>query len=130
MVSSEMPRRSRSLRRRGPKVSLSDIADTVVEQILRRARTRDCQQDYPIGATIAIRLVIAITERAAAVGYDGLVRWCLSFHATYGCRHSGACCSAAWDIPFDSGEVARVEALPFQMASRLVRPPAADRPTV
>ena len=38
--------------------------------------------------------------------------------------------SAAWDIPFDSGEVARVEALPFQMASRLVRPPAADCPTV
>jgi Fe-S-cluster containining protein len=24
--------------------------------------------------------------------------YCLSFHAGYACRHSGACCTAAWDI--------------------------------
>ena len=31
---------------------------------------------------------------------------CLSFHATYRCRHSGACCRAGWTIPFEDGTVA------------------------
>jgi Fe-S-cluster containining protein len=29
---------------------------------------------------------------------------CLSFHAAYRCRQSGACCRAGWAIPFDSDE--------------------------
>lgn len=29
---------------------------------------------------------------------------CLSFHAAYQCRRSGACCSAGWTIPFDAAE--------------------------
>lgn len=36
---------------------------------------------------------------------------CLSFHAPYGCRRSGACCSAGWKIPFDVGERAVVQGL-------------------
>ncbi len=28
--------------------------------------------------------------------------FCLSLHADYLCRHSGACCTAGWDIPVDS----------------------------
>jgi hypothetical protein len=31
---------------------------------------------------------------------------CLSFHAPYRCRHSGACCRAGWTIPFEDGTVA------------------------
>ena len=27
--------------------------------------------------------------------------WCLSFHAGYRCRHSGACCTAGWPIPIE-----------------------------
>ena len=30
---------------------------------------------------------------------------CLSFHAAYQCRQSGACCSAGWTIPFDREEL-------------------------
>jgi Fe-S-cluster containining protein len=30
---------------------------------------------------------------------------CLSFHAAYACRQSGACCSAGWTIPFDRQEL-------------------------
>lgn len=31
---------------------------------------------------------------------------CLSVHATYRCRHTGACCRAGWTIPFEDGTVA------------------------
>ena len=37
---------------------------------------------------------------------------CLSFHAPYGCRRSGACCSAGWTIPFNAREQAVVGGLP------------------
>ena len=37
---------------------------------------------------------------------------CLSFHAPYRCRRSGACCSAGWNIPFDAAELQVVTALP------------------
>jgi Fe-S-cluster containining protein len=36
---------------------------------------------------------------------------CLSFHAAYRCRHSGACCRAGWTIPFDHAERESVHAL-------------------
>lgn len=36
---------------------------------------------------------------------------CLSFHAAYQCRRSGACCSAGWTIPFDAAELRVVTAL-------------------
>lgn len=36
---------------------------------------------------------------------------CLSFHAAYRCRQSGACCQAGWAIPFDDDEVESVRAL-------------------
>ena len=49
------------------------------------------------------------------------MRWCLSFHASYGCRHSGACCNAGWEIPFDQEEAARVEALPLPIVGSLSR---------
>ena len=29
---------------------------------------------------------------------------CLSFHAGYQCRHSGVCCRAGWDLPFEPQE--------------------------
>jgi Fe-S-cluster containining protein len=32
--------------------------------------------------------------------------FCLSIHAKYRCRHSGACCTAGWPIPIDAGRVA------------------------
>jgi hypothetical protein len=35
----------------------------------------------------------------AAVFWDVLVVRCLSIHADYACRHSGACCRAGWRIP-------------------------------
>ena len=36
---------------------------------------------------------------------------CLSFHAAYRCRHSGACCRAGWSIPFDHDERETIHAL-------------------
>jgi Fe-S-cluster containining protein len=36
---------------------------------------------------------------------------CLSFHASYRCRSSGACCSAGWTIPFAGEELAEVRQL-------------------
>ncbi len=33
----------------------------------------------------------------------------LSFHAPYACRHSGACCSAGWDIPIEHVRVRAIE---------------------
>ena len=44
---------------------------------------------------------------------------CLSFHAAYQCRRSGACCSAGWNIPFDTAELRVVESL--SLASGSVR---------
>lgn len=32
--------------------------------------------------------------------------WCLDFHASYRCRHAGACCRAGWPIPFEDGTIA------------------------
>jgi hypothetical protein len=31
---------------------------------------------------------------------------CLTIHAGYGCRHSGACCTAGWPIPIEAGALA------------------------
>jgi Fe-S-cluster containining protein len=36
---------------------------------------------------------------------------CLSFHANYKCRHSGACCRTSWNLPFTPEERGRVERL-------------------
>src|SRR5512132_4369770 len=35
---------------------------------------------------------------------------CLSVHATYGCRHTGACCTSNWPIPVERDRFARIEA--------------------
>lgn len=42
---------------------------------------------------------------------------CLSFHAAYRCRHSGACCRAGWTIPFDHGERETVQTLRLSAGS-------------
>jgi len=34
------------------------------------------------------------------------VAWCLNIHASYRCRHAGACCRASWVIPFEDGTIA------------------------
>jgi Fe-S-cluster containining protein len=39
------------------------------------------------------------------------VNTCLSFHAGYRCRQSGACCHAGWAIPFDEREAEHVRTL-------------------
>lgn len=36
---------------------------------------------------------------------------CLSFHAGYRCRHSGVCCRAGWDLPFEPEERETAERL-------------------
>src|SRR5262245_38098663 len=36
--------------------------------------------------------------------------WCLNIHAPYRCQHAGACCRAAWMIPFEDGTVAARDA--------------------
>jgi len=46
---------------------------------------------------------------------------CLSFHAAYRCRRSGACCSAGWNIPFDAEERRTVANL--QLTGRIVENP-------
>jgi hypothetical protein len=33
----------------------------------------------------------------------------LSFHASYACRHSGACCASGWEIPLEKARVSAVE---------------------
>jgi Fe-S-cluster containining protein len=35
-------------------------------------------------------------------------RFCLNLHAAYGCRHSGACCTAGWTIPIERPAFERV----------------------
>src|SRR5438552_5871765 len=47
----------------------------------------------------------------------------LAFHASYACRHSGACCTAGWRIPVDD---ASARALDEGRRSRRL-PPAAAR---
>ena len=42
---------------------------------------------------------------------DITVVTCLSFHAAYRCRQSGACCRSGWPIPFDADEGHAVHAL-------------------
>jgi Fe-S-cluster containining protein len=37
-------------------------------------------------------------------------RFCLSLHAGYACRHSGACCTAGWTIPIERPAFDRVRA--------------------
>ena len=39
---------------------------------------------------------------------------CLSIHAAYHCRHSGACCRAGWAIPFSADEFVNVSRLPLE----------------
>jgi hypothetical protein len=36
--------------------------------------------------------------------------WCLSFHAAWRCRHSGACCRAGWAIPVEADRFERIRA--------------------
>jgi Fe-S-cluster containining protein len=38
---------------------------------------------------------------------------CLSVHADYRCRHSGACCRAGWTIPFSADEFVTASLLPL-----------------
>jgi len=35
--------------------------------------------------------------------------YCLSIHADYACRHSGACCSTSWDVPVEPASLAAIE---------------------
>jgi Fe-S-cluster containining protein len=42
---------------------------------------------------------------------------CLSFHASYRCRSTGACCSAGWTIPFSGGELSDARRLPLTRAA-------------
>src|SRR5262245_50829867 len=42
----------------------------------------------------------------------------LSFHATYACRHSGACCTADWPIPIEADRLVRLQSA---LASGLLR---------
>jgi hypothetical protein len=35
--------------------------------------------------------------------------YCLSFHASYRCGHSGACCTAGWPIPVEASRLAGLE---------------------
>jgi Fe-S-cluster containining protein len=51
---------------------------------------------------------------------------CLSFHAAYRCRHSGACCRAGWSIPFDHDERETIHALGLTGGS-LTRDGVAER---
>jgi hypothetical protein len=62
-----------------------------------------------------------VQERVSYNGFAVSLRtfW-LSFHASYACRHSGACCSSGWDIDIDTARVAVVaEAI---AAGRIVAP--------
>jgi Fe-S-cluster containining protein len=38
----------------------------------------------------------------------GASTFCLSLHASYGCRHAGACCTAGWTIPIEAPAFDRV----------------------
>jgi Fe-S-cluster containining protein len=47
---------------------------------------------------------------------------CLSFHAGYRCRQSGACCRAGWAIPFDEREAEQVRTLQITGGSLSTEP--------
>jgi Fe-S-cluster containining protein len=47
---------------------------------------------------------------------------CLSFHAGYRCRQSGACCRAGWAIPFDEREAKQVRTLQITGGSLSTEP--------
>ena len=55
----------------------------------------------------------------ASILADVLPAFCLSLHASYGCRNTGACCSR-WDVPADPHVIALVS------AGAVRRPPAAN----
>ena len=48
---------------------------------------------------------------------------CLSFHAQYHCRRSGACCTSNWPIPIEADRLARLQAA---IAAGAVRPASAS----
>jgi hypothetical protein len=50
----------------------------------------------------------------------------LSFHASYACRHSGACCSSGWEIPLEKQQVPAIAGA--IAAGRIVAPVAWLRP--
>ena len=52
---------------------------------------------------------------------SGVTVRCLSFHATYRCRHSGDCCTARWPIPIEPEALARARAA-LSVASGLPEP--------
>lgn len=52
---------------------------------------------------------------------------CLSFHQTYGCRRSGACCTSSWPIPVEADRLARLRAALATGELRAVSPVSADR---
>lgn len=49
---------------------------------------------------------------------------CLSIHADYGCRHSGACCNAGWPIPIEETRQRALDAA--RRSGRLILPLRAD----
>jgi hypothetical protein len=49
---------------------------------------------------------------------------CLSFHAGYRCRHSGACCTSGWAIPVEPALRARLDAALVAGTFRLTDAPA------
>jgi Fe-S-cluster containining protein len=51
-------------------------------------------------------------------------RW-LSCHASYRCRHAGACCTAGWPIPVEAD---RLQIIQAAIAAGTLRRPAADSP--
>jgi Fe-S-cluster containining protein len=51
--------------------------------------------------------------------FGPVVATCLSFHAPYRCRQSGACCRAGWTIPFDAEE--RQGVLALRLDARLLK---------
>lgn len=64
----------------------------------------------------------------------------LSFHASYGCRHRGACCTSDWPIPVEADRLSRLRAAlatgalpgrsPAEANFLWPDPPAADAPAL
>jgi Fe-S-cluster containining protein len=50
---------------------------------------------------------------------------CLTLHARYGCRHSGACCTAGWPIPVEAD---RLTTLAAAVGDGRLIPPSRTRP--
>src|SRR3954462_6523187 len=99
MVSSEIPRRSRSRRSRGPNVSRSDMAMSLLSQFLRRTDLAILSGIGPDRAPAANVFVIGVTM------IDPPVPGCLSFHGASGWGRPGGCCSAGGPTPFDRHEL-------------------------